>query len=60
MLFPLALSAQSVMTPEVLWSLGRVSAAGTSPDSKTLLYKVAKTDIATEKKQQRILSPEPG
>lgn len=49
MLFPLAMSAQNVMTPELLWSLGRVSAAGTSPDNKTLLYKVAKTDIATEK-----------
>ncbi len=49
MLGPLALSAQQVLTPELLWSLGRVSAAGTSPDNKTLLYKVAKTDLATEK-----------
>lgn len=49
MLSPVVLSAQSVLTPELLWSLGRVSAAGTSPDSKTLLYKVAKTDLATEK-----------
>lgn len=37
------------MTPELLWSLGRVAAVGTSPDGKTLLYKVSKTDIATEK-----------
>lgn len=49
MLTPLALSAQQVLTPELLWSLGRVSAAGTSPDNKTLLYKVAQTDLATEK-----------
>lgn len=37
------------MTPELLWSLGRVATVGTSPDGKTLLYKIAKTDIATEK-----------
>lgn len=37
------------MTPELLWSLGRVSATATSPDGKTLLYRIAKTDIATEK-----------
>ncbi|HEU4609563.1 MAG TPA: hypothetical protein VFS31_15705, partial [Chitinophagaceae bacterium] len=46
---PLSLFAQNVMTPELLWSLGRVSAVSMSPDGKTLLYKVAKTDIATEK-----------
>lgn len=37
------------MTPELLWSLGRVSATASSPDGKTLLYRIAKTDIATEK-----------
>lgn len=37
------------MTPELLWGLGRVAAVGTSPDGKTLLYRIAKTDIATEK-----------
>lgn len=46
---PLALKAQQVMTPELLWSLGRVSAVGMSPDNKSLLYKIAKTDLATEK-----------
>lgn len=46
---PLALQAQNVMTPELLWSLGRVSATATSPDGKSLLYRVAHTDIATEK-----------
>jgi len=46
---PFAMKAQEVMTPELLWSLGRVSAVSMSPDAKTLLYKVAKTDLATEK-----------
>lgn len=46
---PLYLPAQNVMTPELLWSLGRVSAVSMSPDHTTLLYRVSKTDIATEK-----------
>jgi dipeptidyl aminopeptidase/acylaminoacyl peptidase len=49
LMLPFSLMAQNVMTPELLWSLGRVAAVGTSPDGKTLLYKVSKTDIATEK-----------
>jgi dipeptidyl aminopeptidase/acylaminoacyl peptidase len=49
MMLPFSLMAQNVMTPELLWSLGRVAAVGTSPDGKMLLYKIAKTDIATEK-----------
>ena len=49
LMLPFSLMAQNVLTPELLWSLGRVAAVGTSPDGKTLLYKIAKTDIATEK-----------
>jgi dipeptidyl aminopeptidase/acylaminoacyl peptidase len=37
-----------VMTPELLWSLGRVSAVSISPDAQTFLYRVSKTDIVTE------------
>lgn len=37
------------MTPELLWSLGKVASLGSSPDGKTLLYKIGKTDLATEK-----------
>jgi dipeptidyl aminopeptidase/acylaminoacyl peptidase len=48
-LLPLSLCAQNVMTPEMLWTLGRVAAVGTSPDGKNLLYKVARIDLATEK-----------
>jgi dipeptidyl aminopeptidase/acylaminoacyl peptidase len=46
---PFSLLAQNVMTPELLWSLGRVASVAASPDGKTLLYKISKTDIASEK-----------
>ncbi len=45
---PWLLQAQQVMTPELLWSLGRVSALAQSPDGNTVLYRVAKTDLKTE------------
>jgi len=49
LLMPLSLFAQSVMTPELLWTLGRVSAVSPSPDGSILLYSVSKTDLETEK-----------
>src|SRR5690554_4728753 len=42
------LAPNQVMTTELLWSLGRVSAMGTSPDGETFLYRVSRTDIRTE------------
>ncbi len=41
---PILASAQ-VMTPELLWSLGRVSAVGISQDGTSLVYKVTTPDI---------------
>ncbi len=41
----LPLSAQNKMTPELLWSLGRVSLQDVSPDGKTVLYGVRRYDI---------------
>lgn len=41
---PVIASAQ-VMTPELLWSLGRVSAVGISSDGNTLVYKVTTPNI---------------
>ena len=32
--------ASDVMTPEVLWSFGRIGSVSVSPDQKTLLYDV--------------------
>lgn len=39
------LSAQQVMTPEILWSLGRVSANGISPDGNKLVYTVTTPNV---------------
>lgn len=41
--------AQERLTPEKLWSLGRVSAEGLSTSGKTLYYAVKYTDWKTEK-----------
>lgn len=49
LLMPFLMHAQGVMTPELLWSLGKVAALGSSVDGKTVLYKIGKTDLATEK-----------
>jgi len=32
--------AQNVMSPELLWKLGRVTALGISKDGKNIVYKV--------------------
>lgn len=37
--------AQSVMTPELLWRLGRVSPAGITPDGQQLIYRVSTPNI---------------
>ena len=37
------------MTPEVLWSFGRVSGMSVSPDNKTVLYRIAYYDIPQNK-----------
>lgn len=50
---PISLFAQNVMTPELLWKLGKVSALGTNPDGSILLYKVGVTDIKTEKTKSK-------
>lgn len=46
--------AQQPLTPETLWSLGRVSALSTSPDGSSTLYRVAHTDIHTEKSESTL------
>ncbi len=48
-LLPCMVYSQSVMTPELLWSLGRVAVVAESPTGNQLIYRVSKTDIATEK-----------
>lgn len=44
LILPFLASAQ-VMTPELLWSLGRVSAVGISKDGSSLVYQVTTPDV---------------
>lgn len=41
--------AQEVMTPELLWKLGRVTALGISKDGKNIVYKVATPSMEENK-----------
>lgn len=49
----MTINAQEVMTPELLWKLGRVSALGITPDNKSLIYKVSAPDIAENKSNSK-------
>lgn len=40
------LSAQNVMTPELLWKLGKVSASSITKDGKSIVYNVKRYDAA--------------
>lgn len=48
-----ALEAQNVMTPELLWKLGRVSALGISKDEKNIVYKVSTPSIEENKSNSK-------
>src|SRR5690606_1683470 len=50
------MTAQEVMTPELLLQLGRVSAIGISKDGKNLIYRVSTTDIAENKMNSKVYS----
>ena len=39
--------AQEVMTPKLLWDLGRVGGGALSPDGKTLVYSVTRYDVGS-------------
>ena len=45
--------ARGVMTPELLWKLGRVSGLGISKDGKYVLYSVSTPDIETNKSNRK-------
>lgn len=45
----LSLSAQEVMTPELLWKLGRISPLGISKDGKSIIYKVSTPSVEENK-----------
>ncbi len=45
--------AQNVMTPELLWKLGRVSALGISNDGKNVVYKVSTPSVEENKSNSK-------
>ena len=42
-------SAQQIMSPEILWKLGRVTPLGISKDEKSIVYKVATPSVEENK-----------
>lgn len=54
--FFLQLSAQNVMTPELLWKLGRVSGLGISRDGKSVIYSVSTPDAEANKSSRKMYS----
>jgi len=55
-LMGLSASAQQTMTPELFWSLGRVSALGISKDGKSVIYKVSTPNVAENKSASKFYS----
>ena len=52
----LNVAAQQVMTPELLWQLGRVSPIGITKDEKSLIYKVGTPNMAENKINSKFYS----
>lgn len=46
---PFMMNAQQNLTPEILWTLNRLGVQAVSPDQASLIYKLSKTDLKTEK-----------
>ncbi len=57
--FTLLLHAQTVVTPELLWKLGRVSDPRLSPDGKMVLFNVRNYDVPSNKSQGDIYAVAP-
>lgn len=53
LLLSLCATAQTKMTPELLWKLGRVSGLGISKDGKYILYSVGTPDAAENKTSRK-------
>jgi len=49
----ISLSAQNVMTPELLWQLGRVSAVGLTKDKQSVIYRVSTPDLSANKSNSK-------
>ncbi len=51
-----SVEAQKVMTPELLWKLGRLSPMGISMDGKSIVYKVTFPSVAENKSDSKYFS----
>ena len=51
-----AVSAQQILSPELLWKLGRVSALGISKDGKNVIYKVSVPSLEENKSDSKFYS----
>ena len=49
----LTASAQNVMTPELLWKLGRIAPLGISKDGKNVVYKVSTPSVEENKSNSK-------
>ncbi len=49
----ITINAQNVMTPELLWKLGRVSVLGISKDKKSIVYKVTTPSVEENKSSSK-------
>lgn len=52
----LSASAQNVITPELLWQLGRVSPLGITKDGKNIIYKVSIPSVEENKSNSKVYS----
>ena len=52
----LSITAQNVMTPELLWGLGRVGAEGMSPDGSKVIYGVTQYDVKSGNSERDLYS----
>src|SRR4029078_6545413 len=48
-ILPAILFSQNLLTPELLWKLGRVNAIGISKDKQYIIYSVAMPDVTQNK-----------
>src|SRR4051812_10513268 len=49
----LCVNAQNVMTPELLWKLGRINAVGVTRDGDGVVYTVSTPDVEANKSQKK-------
>src|SRR5580698_2779567 len=52
----LSLFAQNVMTPELLWQLGRVNGETVTPDGKSVIYSIKYYDVQANKGESNLYS----